>query len=409
MRFLNSSAKKVIIVLLSLMLAPLPPCLAAPDREAKKAYESGDFDQAARILVEKLRKKSDHQDNIILLETVLPFAFKKGISIAKDYESKGEWDKAVVAYNNVKTLADEVSYMPPVMKETKIDGKKQKQPISFQVVDVTNELNSARQSAIRTHYDDGMAKLQANQWKGAAVEFRLVKQYDPNYQDASARYDECRKKAIFKIAIMPFDDVSGKTQYGNLGPLITERVISTAFNSNPEFLEFVTREYLQQLFAEQGIQQTTAIDPGTATALGRKIGVQAFVFGKILSVISNYPGDIVKTGTNTAEFYVGKGQTRTAYVAYEMGTRSGEVKIQASYQIVDVVKGTIISAETIEETANRTAQWVKFKGDEDAIPHDVKKHHTTGDVPIDSPEVLANEAATKLAGVLAGRLVSKFE
>jgi len=383
---------------------------AGADGDAKKAYEAGDFNRAVTILIEKLRKKNDHQDNIALMETVLPFAFKKAMSQANDYSARGDWDNAFQAYTEIRALADEVSFLPPVMKEVKIDGKKQKQPVTFDVVDVTSELNNARTMAIQKHYDDGVAAQDAGSWKTAAKSFRAVKEYDPTFKDAVGRYDECRDKAIFKVAIMPFDDMSGKSQFGNLGQLITEQVISSAMNSNPEFLRFVTRDYLNQLIAEQGLQQTTTVDPTTATLLGQKIGVQAFVFGKVLSVIPNFPADIEKAGDNTAEIYVAKNQKQAIYARYIMHTRSGSVTIQASYQIIDVEQGNIVSAENMQESADDIATWVTYDGDERAIPQNVLAHQIPpGERPLSPPEMLANDCANKIASMLAGRLVSRFE
>jgi len=392
-------------------LFPFEPAFAGPDGDAKKAYDMGNFDNAVKILIEKLRKKNDHQDNINLLETSLALAMKKHISAAQDGEANGNWDIAYNEYLLAKKLGDAVALLPPVQREVQQNGKKVKQPFTFTAENVSEVMAKARTNAIITHYDKGKEYQAAGKFKEAAIEFRGVKKYDPSYQDAASRYDDCRKKATLRIAVMPFENISGKTQFGELGQIAADQIISKALGYAPEFIEFITRDYLGQLLAEQGIQQSSIADQSTATQLGKTGGVHAFIFGKVNSVLINYPPDETKYGNGCDEIYVDKSKI-TVCARWCMHTRAGQVKVGASYQIVNVEKGNIMSAESINEDVEDRAQWVTLtpESDQRAVPNEVRKHQIgQGERSIDPPELLVNKAMESLCQNLAGTLVNYFK
>ncbi len=403
----NTAAGSIMSMLFSLLI--WQSAIAGPDGDAKKAYERGDFESAVRILVEKLRKKPDHQDNITMMETSLPFALKKLQGRAETAEAMSNWDEANAAYVYLQKFCETVSNTPPVIREVKKDGKKVKEPTVFEVPNVTPKIAETRDKAITTHYQKGLDYEQSQAWKSAAVEFRLVRGYDPSYQDAATRYTDCRKKAMIRICVMPFENVSGKTEFGDLGTQLTDQIRSKAMNSQPEFLEFVDRAYLNQLLAEQGIQQSTVVDENTATTLGKKVGVQAFIFGKVLSVVPNFPADIVKHGSNSVQVYKDK-QTITLQAQYDIHQREASVAVGASFQAIEVEKGTVLASETVSEDAKFLCKWVLYSGSQEAIPSEVLKDQTDGgEKAAPSREVLVQDAMNKLSGRLASALASKFQ
>ena len=393
-----------------LVIAVVASCsstYAGSDKGARKAFEAQDFKQAAKILVDKLMKKNKHQDNIDLMQRSLDNAFKKGIREAEEAERRGDLDKAVEIYSQLKQLSDDVMFLE-VLKETKVDGKKKKIPYAFVTPDVSGKMYELESGAMEGHYTKAELLQEAGSWKEAAISFRHAREYDKNYKDATSRYEECREKATLRIAVMPFEDISGVTKYGNIHLQVTEQIVSNALNLEPEFLQFVTRDYLNQLLMEQGMQQSQAIDKTTATSLGKQMGIHAFVFGKVISIVDNYPG--VSETSGTSETYHYKDKVKIPIRAsWSKHTNRGSVEVKASYQIVSVETGAIMAAETKTNKASQERRWVTFRGNKDALERSVIAHNIDPDQhEVDPPQVLVQEAVSDLSSILARELVGSF-
>lgn len=408
----NITKPIITIVLLTLVISMT--VFAGPDKKAKNAFEQGKYEVAVKILSEKLRKKDNHQDNIRLMEKCLANGFKVALREAEDQEAMGDLDAAVRTYERIRKIADDVS-MITVLKEEKIDGKKKKYEMQFKVEDVNDKLLEVRMGAVEDHYLRGVDLQNKENWREAAISFRKAREYKRTYKDVGERYQICKEKGTLKIAIMPFANKSGKTQYGNIGELITSQIISSAINSDPEFLQFITRDYLNQLLSEQGMQQSEIVDQSSATTLGKKIGVHAFVFGKVLSIIPNFPSTITTNKSNSRTVKEYNSNTKKYYpvnynVRYTIHKKEGSVKVQSSFQIIDVETGTIVSSETIDENKSDKCCWITFKGNEDTILQSDRALITDStERSLAPPEMMVNDAATNLARTLARKLVVQYE
>jgi len=210
---------------------------------------------------------------------------------------------------------------------------------------------------------------------------------------------------------MPFSNLSGKTQFGEVGQVLTDRIVSAALQKQPEFLEFVTREYVQQLLQEQAMGQSAVIDENTAAKVGKLTGIHAFVFGKVLTITVSYPPETAMSGESSKKVIVSfkPYETATIYATWTKHTLQGYVEMSGSFQIVDVEKGTIVKSENITKRAEDRAQWVTFTGDQDAIEQSVKNHNTTGQRSLEPAEALASKVIESISNDLATRLVKFFQ
>ena len=382
--------------------------MAGTDKGAKKAYEKGDFDTSVRVLVQKLRKKSNHQDNIRLMETVLPLSMNRHLRKAEDCKLERDWDCAYQEYTYLKEIADMVLTLPPVKKETKIDGKKRKVDHTFEVIRVNVELKEMRDSVVVAHYRQGLEDEEAGYYRDAVTSYKKVMEFNRKFRDVQERYAFCKDKAILRIAVMPFENISGKRRYGRIEIQLTEQIISNAMGENPEFLQFVTRDYLRKLTTEQGLQQTNQIDQTTATELGKKVGVHALVFGKIISVAEDYPPDVVEPGNDHAIYIEDNGSKRKTYVHWKKFTRTAAVTVRASFQIIDVETGTIMAAEQESGKGWNQYQWLTFKGDQRVLPKDISHLRYQSEQAVDPPDVLISSAISGIAHRLGVKLVEYF-
>jgi len=376
---------------------------AGANGEAKDAYQHGLYPRCIQILVQELKNKPDHQDNIDLIESAIPLYVNAEKSAADAAVQKQNWDDAVASYDHLNTLKTLLGSLPPVPK-----GRKgPKTPTSFapMVPDVSADRQLAADKASDTHYQEGAKFEAAGNMRGAAVSYREATQYSPAYKDASDRYSKCREKALVKVAVMPFEDKSGKS-YGALGDLLTEQLISVAMASNPEFIQFVTRDFVQQLLQEQNAGQSGSIDPASAPKLGKIAGVHSFVFGKILTIIESYPSQTDENGTNSVTEKTKQGDL-VHQCSYALHRREGKVTVQASIQIIDVATGAIKAGEKTEDTEADGATWVTFQGDEVAIP-DAIRAQNTGEHPLQTAQELSSKAVNKIGADFAQKLLSRF-
>jgi len=419
--------------------------------DAKKAYEAGQNDAALRLLVIKLRRDSDHKDAIALFKTVLNLVIDKRQKAAQDYEARKDWDKAFDEYEALNKINELISSITPV-EETKVDGRKVKKPIEIPKIDVSAQRENVINNAVEAHYQKGVSLMQTvgssdraveefdaarkyitdykdsrelsaealyrdavdlnakKDYKNAVKKFRRCQEYVSGYKDSATLAEQVKQTAIRRVAVMPFSNLSGKTQFGEVGQILTERIISATMQKQPEFLEFVTREYVQQLLQEQAMGQSAVIDENTAAKVGKLTGIHAFIFGKVLMITASYPPETAVNGSsskNKVSYKTGEQYTVTAN--WTKHTLQGYVEMSGSFQIVDVEKGTIVKSENITKRAEDRAQWVTFIGDEDAIGREVKSHHTTGQRSLEPAEALASKLIESISNDLATRLVKFFQ
>src|SRR5690606_15582382 len=149
-----------------------------------------------------------------------------------------------------------------------------------------------------------------------------------------------------------------KSKFGDVGAILASEVIASGVSGNPVFIEFVTRDYVDALMAEQNFGAGSRIDASTASQIGKLIGVDIFVFGKITGVTPNYPNRTAEKGMNTATLTLSDGNTIRINVGWVKFTKKGEVKVSATCQIVEVATGKIIDASSHSKTATDYAHWI---------------------------------------------------
>lgn len=413
MNFMGKKTNILIAIFITVLFAL--PAFAGTDGKAKKMFEKGQYESAVNRLAEKLRKKDDHQDNIRYMEKCLKAAFKTSLREAEDYEMDGDLDASIATYTRIRRMADNVSLLT-VRKETKVNGKKRKQEHVFEIVDVSDLLRELKIAATKDHYESGLFYQEQSDWRNAAISYRKASNYRKNYKDVSSRYELCREKGMIKIAVMPFENKSGRQEFGAMGDFIASEIISSAIDADPEFIRFISREYLDQLLAEQGLQKTDVIDKNSAVEIGKFLGVHAFVFGKIFSIIPDSPQDLrshyKKTGTIKVYNKKTKKSVRVPAICdYTVIERMRSVRVQASYQVIAVETGEIVSSESLSEDKSDGCTWIVInRGNEKVIPRTHKKLITPGGQKrLAATELMASDAATSMAKTLAHKLVQKYE
>ena len=104
-----------------------------------------------------------------------------------------------------------------------------------------------------------------------------------------------------KVAILDFENTSGKTEYDALGKAISSMLISDlANNIDPKKLEFYERSQLNKLLDEQKLQKSKNFDAKTAVNFGKLSGVNYVLVGSVfvMDKICNLSSKLVDVQTS---------------------------------------------------------------------------------------------------------------
>jgi len=372
---------------------------------AQTAYSSGDIYNAVKWTASTLKEKPNYKEAVAFLSNILPTSYNDLSQKAKSYEARNDWDNAVSVYRYITSISDVVkTILPQTDEDTKAIVK-------YEAKDVSSELDNAINKAAELHYNAGLNLENSSRSKDAAKEYTKALEYIPNYKDASERYNNMRTAAIKRVAIMPFENKSGKEQFGAIGENVSDQSISDAMSDskNMEFLEFVTRDRLNELMAEKQLGDVGQLDEKTASNAGKVLGIHSFIFGKVNTVSINTPPE-TKTDVQQ-KGQVWDKQTQKNYDVSAMvtvTTRKASATVRCNYQIVDVAKGTIVKSGTVDGIEECVVKFGRFRGNEGALNNEYRNLCTKEEEYPPSEDVLVTKAIEKLSSKLSSEIAGYF-
>jgi Curli production assembly/transport component CsgG len=391
---------------------------------AQRDYAGRDYDAAVPKLARSLRIKPDYPKSQELIRETFPKAVETHLDRIR--EGKGsaaqfKWDSVVAEYGALRQINEEVKSLP------NLTDKKTKEPIRFDVQDYSRELVEAKQNAAEDHYQEGQRYFgkeglasrdkaaqefksangfvpnykdgttlaaegyyqealllkrgdDAAAQKQAAKAFKAALEYVPGYKDAAPIYDDSRRKGVTRIAVIPFQDKSGKgNQYGSVADMIVDGIVNEIMNDKDatEFLEIVFRDQLKNILTEHKLAMEGITDIATSTEAGRILAVQEILTGQITQV-SITPERTSKSQTQDrgsvpvgSENYVdknGKVQERTvwgdALATITAYTRTAGTSISGSCTPIEVQTAKLKNSHQFNGKYQFECNWSRFSGDE---------------------------------------------
>jgi len=145
-----------------------------------------------------------------------------------------------------------------------------------------------------------------------------------------------------RLAILDFENLSDLGGV-KLGSAISDQLISLVARSNRYIL--VERSQIEQILREQALGQSGAISEQTAPEVGKLLGVEALVLGKIL------------VASETTE----QGKIDHEKIHWSLKLKTAIGRIQVAYKIVDTTTGEILFANDVTETEMRPGFALKTK------------------------------------------------
>jgi len=390
------------------------------DKSAHQYYAQGNYDLAVFNSAKALRLNPNYEKSQILIKD----AFKAGVNSHKNKitelkasTAKFKWDEIVSEYEALIKLNQTIKELPT------LTTKKTKEVIKFETADYTNELAESKNNAAEAHYQEGLTLSKREGidiQKKAAKEFKAAMSFIPDYKDASSLYDKSRKAGIKRLAIIPFEDKSGKMgKYGDLSGMIVDDIVSNvmADQSAMEFLEIISRDQLEMVMQEQELGLTGIIDEKTAAEVGKVLGLHEILTGKITQIIYTPERTVSKNVRQKGRAVVGeekyvdkKGKTRTrdvwgdVYANVTIYTRTTGAKIAGSYKVIDIKTAKLKENESFTGDSNFKYEWAKFSGDERALDRETKNLASNTENPAPVEDEMINKAAKDLSRSLSSKL-----
>ena len=398
--------KKIISLLCSISFVLLVGCAPKMWEYAQKEYAAGNMFYAIKYSVETLREKPNYKDAVVLLKNILPITYNSLQEKVDNYKATEDWDNVVDTYKQIQSISEIVETIPPQTDEDT------KEVTKFDSKNVSQELENAINHAAEKHYKTALGYERTSNSKEAAKEYRRAMDYVSNYKDSAERYERMRTAAIKRIAVMPFENKSGKQEYGDVGENISDQAIGYAMEDsrNVEFLEFVTRDRLNELMNEKKLDQSGIVDEKTASRAGKVLGVYAFVFGKVNSIVINTPPETKAEYNQSRRLH--DYSTKKDYDVYArvfVTTRKASANVKCTYQIIDVSKGTIVKSGTVSGVKDFMVQFGVFQGQEAALDNYYRNLCSKQEEYPPSNDVLVSSAIEDAAKKLSDEITGFFK
>lgn len=351
---------------------------------AREHYQARDYDQAVFTCAEALRLNPDYQSAQILIRDAARAAQSAHENRCRELDESTDpfrWDAIVAEYRLLEAVNQCLRELPALR-----DGETG-ETIAIEIGDCSEQLNQARVNAAAAHYDEAMRLAASSNdldvQKRAAKEFKAATEFVSNYKDAAERYEGARKKAIKRVAIIPFEDRSGKAgAYGAIAERIVEKVIDNITN-DPEasaYFEIVSLDKLGEIVTIAKETRKDIFDSNTVVEMGQLLGVHEILTGRITQIIYSPPQASSQTVTATEQTWrdveytdkKGRRSTRKSQIPLsaevEVHEKTTSATITGSCRFIDVETAKLKKAESFEGAAAHTARWaIRLGGDEEAL------------------------------------------
>jgi len=389
-------------------------------KSAEKNLQTSNYDIAFKQCLQSLKLKPDYEKSQLLMQDIFRVVVdyhENNIKKLLSSSTKFKYDQIVREYNALISINGDIRTLPTLR------NKKTQAEIKFKTKDYSADLINAQKLAAEAHYQEGdrLSKINTlDSQKSAAKQFKKAQEYITGYRDSADRYQICRKAGIKRIAIIPFENKSGKNKYGAIGEMISDQVISTIMSNQDamEFLEIISRGQLNQVMQEQKLGLTGMIDQQTAIEIGKILGVHELVTGKITQIAYTAPRTASSSFNETKEVVVGyktvydeKGKKKEeaqwgkVSALIEKHVKTASASINGSYNIIEVSSAKIKRSKSFRGHYAYYYEWGGFRGDERALSRSSRILCSKTESFPPGAEEMVNYAANDLINRLATTLI----
>ena len=213
-------------------------------------------------------------------------------------------------------------------------------------------------------YQSAVAKMEAEDYRGAYYEFERCLNYKSPYKDAVDLKAESLEKGIVRIGIFEF---TNDTRAAGAHGALYSYVVTYSVNYESPFIEIVDRDNLERLLNEQKLGMSGVVDESTASQAGKVLGLNYVVLGRLINV-SQTGGELNSRKVTAYELYSAKnaeGQVvqKGKAVTYMLYEGSKTMTYEAAYQVIAVETSKIVSSEIVSASDNDHVKYATYSGD----------------------------------------------
>jgi len=416
------SVVAVSVVVICILIAGCATQYGQLTKSAQQSYAAMHYDDAIKNCAAALKLNPGYAAAQTLIQDAYRATIiqhESNVAEGKASASKFKWDEVVQNYEALMEVTLIVRSLPT------LTDAKTKVPITFEIKDYTSQSAEARSNAAEAHYSEGIrlsADTNIDIQKKAAKEFKSAMTFVPEYKNSSELYDNCRKAGIKRIAVVPFEDKSGKPgKYGALSETIVDDIITKVMGDPDatEFLEIISRDQLDKVLREQKRSMSGEFDQNNSTELGKLLNVHEIVTGKITQIIFN-PAQTVNHNQQDKQSVVvgeepytdknGKSKTRSVwgdvFANVTIYSKTSSAKITGSFQIIDIQTGKVLTSESFIGNKEFAAEWGRYQGDERALSRQSKSLCSQSETPAPVEEEMVSGAGKNLSSLLADKFIA---
>jgi len=213
-------------------------------------------------------------------------------------------------------------------------------------------------------YQSAVAKMEAEDYRGAYYEFIRCLAFKSPYKDALDLKNEALELGKVRIGIFEF---SNDTRAVGANGALYSYVVTYSVNYESPFIEVVDRDNLQRLLNEQKLGMSGVVDESTASQAGKVLGLDYVVLGRLINITQS--GGTLNSQKITAyELYsvknaegavIQKGKPVT-YMLYE---GSKNLTYEAAYQVISVETSKIVSSDIVSASESDQVKYATYSGD----------------------------------------------
>jgi curli biogenesis system outer membrane secretion channel CsgG len=137
-----------------------------------------------------------------------------------------------------------------------------------------------------------------------------------------------------RVAVLPFDDgsIQGQDRWWNenwhVGKGVSDELVTALLNTGK--FRLIEREQIQKVLEEQNLASQGRIDSSTAARIGRILGVQILIMGKVTEFSTSSKGGTINIPNNGVGIDIKANTARVAIDARMVDTSSAEIKAAAT-------------------------------------------------------------------------------
>ncbi|MEN9839710.1 MAG: hypothetical protein RL177_1189 [Bacteroidota bacterium] len=371
---------------LRLLLIGLASLAVLSCNSAKKAYDQGDYEQAVRLSVAKLKEDPDNRNARRVLVQAYPKAVETNLAEVRAFAELDDplrWEPITRAYNRLNVLQQRLARCPvcdDLLPERRL---------------YVDEWNDARMRAAEVRYRMGVTELRGTTRESAKLaleHFMLVEQFEPDFKDTRTLMDEALERATLHVVIREMPEQQRAFQ-----------PIQDAFQQElMDRLTQSTRRSLVRFYSQQEAEsQPPPFLDHEISLVFESFSVGNVVFDRTTETVTS--ADSVKIGDARID-----GQTVPVYnrvtARYTQISKTVLGGGQLLLKITDAASGRVVMQERFDGEYQWVHRWATFNGDERALNAEQKRLTQLREAVPPPPELIFEEFTRPILANLSERM-----